>query len=179
MKLKLKKIDKQQAIDLVTAHVEKAVFGTLVLCFMLFCIGALKQTPYNKTPADFTTMSRSVDDKIGRSVFDPATDVPPVKPLPEAHDVPAGMFDTLYVWNRPLNDAKKRRAEPKFLAIQELHAASGYGAVPMRVPAEEAAAAGDARRRRPRAPAGPAGWRTDGRRGGPRPGCRQRGRQAG
>jgi hypothetical protein len=153
MKLKLKKIDKDQALELATAHVEKAVFAVLVIGFLLFCLGAIKQKPYDKTPTEFDTLSRNVTDKIARSVFDPATDVPPAKDLPEAQEVPPKLFETAINWNRPVNDVKKRRSEPKYLAVQDLRVASDYGAVPVRVPADQAG--DEAPRKKPAAAAPP------------------------
>ncbi len=87
MKVKLK-LDKQQILEFLSAHVEKGVFGAFILTFLLFCVGALKHSPYDKVPKDFMDSASRVDTKVSTSAFDPATDVPPVQPLPEAHSVP-------------------------------------------------------------------------------------------
>ncbi len=41
MKVKLK-LDKQQIVEFLTAHVEKGAFGLFILGFLFFCIGALE-----------------------------------------------------------------------------------------------------------------------------------------
>ena len=82
MKVKLK-LDKQQIVEFLTAHVEKGAFGLFILGFLFFCIGALKHSPYDKVPKDFMDAASRVDTKVTTSAFDPATDIPPVQPLPE------------------------------------------------------------------------------------------------
>ena len=132
MKLKIKKIDKAQAIELAAAHVEKVVFGLFLAGLLLFCFGAFKQKTYDKKPSDFDQAASRVGQKVTSSTFDPASDVPPAKSLPEAKDVNTVMWRTPKEWNRPVFDVKKRRPEPKFLALQDVQVATGYGAVQVR-----------------------------------------------
>ena len=47
---------------------------------------------------------------------------------------------TREVWNRPVFDVKKRRPEPKFLAVQDVRVATGYGAIFVRSTEGEAPA---------------------------------------
>ena len=94
MKLKIKKIDKAQAVELLTAHVEKFVFGVFILGFVLFFIGALKQSPYPKRPDQLDADAKRVSNKVDTSTFDPATDVPEVKELPKVQDVAAAAWNT-------------------------------------------------------------------------------------
>ncbi|HEY1603954.1 MAG TPA: hypothetical protein VGG64_30415 [Pirellulales bacterium] len=140
MKFKIKKIDKAQAVELLSAHVEKAVFGVFILGFLMFFVGALKQSPYPKTPLQLNGDAQRVSSKVDSSTFDPATDVPVVKDLPKAEEV-AARWDTRESWNRPISDSKKRRPEPKYLALQDVHVATGYGAIPIRVANDDPAAA--------------------------------------
>ncbi|HEY4312797.1 MAG TPA: hypothetical protein VGN12_25325 [Pirellulales bacterium] len=137
MKMKIKKFDKAQLLEFLTVHVEKGVFGLFILGFLFFCIGALKHSPYDKVPKDFMDAASRVDSKVTASTFDPAADVPPVKELPEPRDVQDVVWRTDTGWNRPAFDMKKRRPEPKFLALQDLHIAPGYGAILVRAPAAD------------------------------------------
>jgi hypothetical protein len=140
------KFDKAQVLEFLVAHVEKAVFGLFILGFLMFCVGAMKHSPYNKVPKDFTDAATRVDGKVTASAFDPATDVPPMPPLPEARAVHDSEWVTHEDWSRPAFDMKKRRPEPKFLALQDVRVATGYGAVFVRSGGaeEKAAAAGAA-----------------------------------
>jgi hypothetical protein len=126
------KFDKQQIMEFLVANVEKGVFGLFILGFLMFCIGAMKHSPYDKVPKDFMDAASRVDSKVTASTFDPVADVPPVQPLPEAHSVPEGEWVTHQRWSAPPFDLKKRRPEPKFLALQDVHVATGYGAVYVR-----------------------------------------------
>ncbi len=101
------KLDKAQALEFLTAHVEKGVFGLFILGFIMFCLGAMKHTPYDKVPKDFMDAAQRVDTKVTASTFDPATDVPPMPPLPEARDVPEAEWATHEFWSRPAFDMKK------------------------------------------------------------------------
>ena len=111
------KFDKQQVMEFLLAHVEKGVFGLFILGFLMFCVGAMKHSPYDKVPKDFMDAATRVDSKVTASTFDPAADVPPMQPLPEAHAVPEAEWATLQKWSSPAFDMKKRRPEPKFLAL--------------------------------------------------------------
>ncbi len=157
MKMKLKKFDKAQLVEFLTAHLEKGVFGIFVLLFLLFCIGALKQKPYDKVPKDFTDTAARIDQKVEGSTFDPATDVPPIQPLPESREIPELVWVTREVWNRPVFDVKKRRPEPKFLPLQDIRVASGYGAVSVHAAGDPAAAKAATPAAAPAAPAGGGG----------------------
>ena len=59
------------------------MFGLFILGFLMFCVGAMKHSPYDKVPKVFNDAATRVDSKVTASTFDPATDVPPVQPLPE------------------------------------------------------------------------------------------------
>ncbi|HVU88391.1 MAG TPA: hypothetical protein VHD36_13810 [Pirellulales bacterium] len=123
------KLDKDQLLEFLTTHIEKGVFGLFVLGFIMFCLGAMKHKPYDKVPQQFMDAAQKVDAKVTASTFDPATDVPPMEPLPVARDVPQKVWVTHDEWSRPPFDMKKRRPEPKFLALQDVRVATGYGAV--------------------------------------------------
>ena len=154
MKLNLKKIDKVQAVEIAVAHVEKAVFAVFALLFLMFCLGALQQKAFDKTPQQVQEKAGQVRNTVENSQFDPATDVPAVPEQPEEHPVPELVWVTHEIWNRPLSDVGKRRPEPKFLALEDVRVASGYGAVATR-PDGDAKAEGVVDRQRPDAPVKP------------------------
>ncbi len=132
MKMKIKKLDKDQIVAGLVAHVEKFVFGLFALLFLMLCWAAIKQTPYDKRPEEFRTTADQVRGKVEGSTFDATKDVPPVKELPEAEEVPNLQFVTHRRWSEPVFEVGKRRPEPKFLPLVDVRVATGYGALSMR-----------------------------------------------
>ena len=131
MKVKLK-MDPAQAKALLLAHVEKVVFGAVIVCFLMLCWTSLKVAPYPTKPGDLEQQATKIKLDVDKS--QPPTPLPGVAKIDDfSMRVRASMGDIDYraypiaPLNRPAVELKVRRKEPAFLAARDLKAYSGVG----------------------------------------------------
>jgi hypothetical protein len=131
MKVKVK-LDKDAILGGLIAHGEKIAFGVFLLMFVLLCFGALKQSPYDKTPDKFIAEANRVEQLVSNAVLPPDTErkkLPPVVVI-ETTEIPVETYATTKGINEPPGQSgSQRRGEPKYLAVQDLQVGTEYGAV--------------------------------------------------
>jgi len=156
MKVKLK-LDKATIVDALVAHSEKLVFGVFVVMFLLLCIGALKQKPYDKTPDKFKQEAQRVEQIInnGKATDEDFKDLPSAS-IPDHQEIAKTTFAGLATLNIPISaGGAHRRGEPPFLTVQDVHVAMGYGAISVRAAGARPAAGAPQGMLAGAAPAGP------------------------
>ncbi|HEY2838911.1 MAG TPA: hypothetical protein VGJ26_07175 [Pirellulales bacterium] len=134
MKVKLK-LDKDAILGGLIAHGEKIGFGVFILLFLLLCVGALKQSPYDKTPEKFKSEVTRVDAAVSSSVFDKAKELeqlPSVETI-KTTEIPHDRFASRDPYNFPPSESgSQRRGEPPYLTVKDLQVGTEYGAVAVR-----------------------------------------------
>lgn len=132
MKLKIR-LDAQSIQEFSLAHVEKLVFGLMILVLFLFVYSALGRERLSFTPADLTRESEDADryietteGKSTREVVAYGKKAPDIKaPIEEQH------YQHLSLWDPPLFDQKRKRGDPPLFPVEELRAAADRGPMPM------------------------------------------------
>lgn len=137
MKAKVK-LDKDALLGGLIAHGEKIAFGVFILMFVLLCVGALKQSPYDKTPDKFTGEVKRVDAAVQNATFDPAKELANLPKVVEikTSEIPATKYPPFRICEVQAQGGSQRRGEPKFLTVHDLHAGTEYGAVEMKAAAQ-------------------------------------------
>jgi hypothetical protein len=143
MKVKVK-LDKDALLGGLIAHGEKIAFGVFMLMFLLLCFGALKQSPYDKTPEKFISEATRVDQLVNSASL--PRDIEARKLPPVVIIEPKEISKEVYAINKPINEppgqsGSERRGEPKFLTVQDLQVGAEYGAVTVKPVADPAAGA--------------------------------------
>src|SRR3569623_16903 len=128
------KFDKDKAKTFLLQHVEKIVFGLMVLVAAMLCWSAFGLTPYKGSPDDLKKKANDVSQRVQTSTPpEPLTALPPKRDLNRMlrnalADVNPGLFPMSEI-SRPYADRKVRRQQPKLLAVIDLRPASGFGAI--------------------------------------------------
>lgn len=133
MKLKLK-FNWKSIQELLLRHVEKFVFGLVVLAILFFVAGAMRRETYDKTPEQLAEEARKADEVIKATVprsggdvdLDFAAGVENIR-IP----IKAEFYRHPNVWTPTLWEQRPKRGEPALYAVQDLRASPGHGAVRM------------------------------------------------
>ena len=133
MKAKVK-FDKSQLKPLLVQHVEKIVFVGMALAALLLCWSAIGLSPYAGTPDQLKKKADDVKARVASSTPPEKFDDLPAKRnlsgmLASALiEVNPGLFPMSEI-SRPYSDRKVRREQPVLLALQDLRATAGFGAI--------------------------------------------------
>ncbi|HWC88235.1 MAG TPA: hypothetical protein VG433_01210 [Pirellulales bacterium] len=134
--MKAKRIDSARIKAFFVAHGEKIAFGFFGLTFVWLCYSAYKTGGYNKTPRELADDAQSTRNLVESRPWNPdewqvkIPNPPYVKQVEVAmHPVDYKPFVLATLFDVPIRENKVRRDEPKFLAVREVRASFGFGAV--------------------------------------------------
>lgn len=128
------KFDKDQLKTLFLEHIEKGVFGVMVLMTLLLCWSAFGLSPYKGTPKELNDKASNVSQRLQSSTPpEKFEDLPPKRNLNgmlrrAMASVDPHRFPMAEV-SRPYADRKVRRQQPALLAVLDPRARSGFGAI--------------------------------------------------
>jgi len=131
-KLKLN-VDKDAIRTFFLEHVEKIIFGVVVVCFLVMVIKARGREPYQKTEADLkkaaadarrhweneTNKTPKVEAFDYAEIVDRIVDIP-IDESAYAHKKP---------WTPTVRDTRGARGFPELMPVAELRGTAGHGAV--------------------------------------------------
>ncbi|HEY5312776.1 MAG TPA: hypothetical protein VIK18_09660 [Pirellulales bacterium] len=134
--MKAKRIDSARIKQFFVAHGEKIAFGIFGLAFLWLCYSAYETSGYDKTPKDLAETAQFTRTTVESQPWNPVDwqikipNPPYVKQVEVAmKPVDAKPFLLATLFDPPIRENKVRRDEPKFLAVRELRATFGFGAV--------------------------------------------------
>lgn len=134
--MKAKRFDSARMKQFFAAHAEKLGFVAFAIIFVWFCYSAYQTRGYDKSPTDLANLATSARNMVANQQWNPAEwqikiPNPPYVKQVELAMRPVGEkpFGLATLFDNPIRENKVRRDEPKYLAVRELRASFGFGAV--------------------------------------------------
>ncbi len=128
MKLKLS-LDKNTIQQFFVNHVEKTLFGGIVVCFLFFVVQAIGRERFDKTPQDLVQATESADQHLNDTK--PEADREPA-PYPDRAKrsrirIEERFYAHTATWNPAEFPQRSKRGEPKLFTVQKLRGMAGAG----------------------------------------------------
>lgn len=134
--MKAKRFDSARIKQFFIAHGEKIAFGVFGLVFVWLCYSAYKTGGYEKTPNDLAEQAKFTRTTVENQPWNPVDWQIKIPNPPYVKQVESAMkrvdptpFALAIPFDPRIRENKVRRDEPKFLAVRDLHATFGFGAV--------------------------------------------------
>lgn len=124
------KLDSERIKELCLNNFEKVIFGVLALFFLMMVLSATKVKPYEKKPAQLTSICEQASAK-----FAVEQEVQPVVRNYETliksvqEPIPSTDYVTAVAWNPILSKEGQKRRAPKALGVQNLVVKEWHGSV--------------------------------------------------
>lgn len=124
------KLDADKLKELCLNNFEKAIFGVLVLFFLMMALSALKVKPYDKKPEQLSSSCNQAKAKLD--------EVQEVQPVTRNYDslvigiqeeLPGTDYVTAIPWNPILSKESQKRKKPQILTVQNLVVKEWHGSV--------------------------------------------------